>query len=77
MSARLGHQRGESRDEVLRLLVLCGVPYYAAEKRAEIQDKFLKPYVFWKGPEYFDAMYKRIAVNGDPQYPRNAGSALH
>jgi pimeloyl-ACP methyl ester carboxylesterase len=55
--------------ELVRRVILCGVPYYPADKRLEMQNQFLSPYAFFTDPSYVDRMYKRIVVEGDPDAP--------
>ncbi len=52
--------------DLVRRLILCGVPYYEASRRLEMQNRFLRPYAFWNDPDYVDEMYRRIVINGDP-----------
>ncbi len=55
--------------ELVRRVILCGVPYYPADKRLEMQNQFLSPYAFFTDPDYVDQMYKRIVVQGDTKIP--------
>ena len=55
--------------ELVRRVILCGVPYYPADKRLEMQNQFLSPYAFFTDPDYVDGMYKRIVVKGDADTP--------
>ena len=54
---------------LVRRVILCGVPYYPADMRMIMQNRFLSPYAFFTDPDYVDRMYKRIVVEGDPKTP--------
>ncbi|HRX89340.1 MAG TPA: alpha/beta hydrolase [Steroidobacteraceae bacterium] len=46
--------------ELFGRAILCGVPYYPAAKRQEMQNEFLRPYAFFTDPDYVRDMYKRM-----------------
>jgi pimeloyl-ACP methyl ester carboxylesterase len=54
---------------LVRRVILCGVPYYPADMRITMMNKFLSPYAFFTDPDYVDRMYKRIVVEGDAKTP--------
>ena len=45
---------------LFRRAILCGVPYYPAEQRQAMLERFLTPYDFFTDRDYVDAMYKNI-----------------
>ncbi len=67
--AFLATEVARQAPELVRRVILCGVPYYPAETRLEMQNQFLSPYAFFTDPNYVDRMYQRIVVDGDPDAP--------
>lgn len=57
---------------LVRRVILCGVPYYVADERLTMKNKFLSPYAFFTDPDYVDRMYKRIVIEGDSSTPPRA-----
>jgi len=65
----LATELARQAPDLVRRVILCGVPYYPAKDRMAMQNKFLSPYAFFTDPDYVDQMYKRIVVDGDPGTP--------
>jgi pimeloyl-ACP methyl ester carboxylesterase len=51
--------------DLVRRVILCGVPYYAAAERQRMKGQFLSPYAFLTDPDYVDSMYRRMVSDGD------------
>lgn len=52
-----------ARPELIRRMILVGIPYYPAEERAAMEKRFVTPYAFLTDPDYVPAMYNRMVLN--------------
>lgn len=52
-----------TRPELVRRMILVGIPYYPAEERAAMEKRFVTPYAFLTDPDYVPAMYSRMVLN--------------
>jgi pimeloyl-ACP methyl ester carboxylesterase len=52
-----------ARPELVRRMILVGIPYYPAEERPVMEKRFVTPYAFLTDPDYVPAMYNRMVLN--------------
>ncbi len=52
-----------ARPELVRRMIMVGIPYYPAEERAAMEKRFVTPYAFLTDPDYVPAMYNRMVSN--------------
>jgi pimeloyl-ACP methyl ester carboxylesterase len=53
-----------ARPELVNRMVLCGFPYYEADMRMKMEERFVTPYAFLTDPDYAPDMYDRMVLNG-------------
>ena len=54
-----------ARPDMVRRIILIGFPYYPAEERAAMEQRFVTPYAFFTDPDYVPAMYTRMVLDAD------------
>ncbi len=54
-----------ARPDIVRRIILIVFPYYAAEERAAMEQRFVTPYAFFTDPDYVPAMYTRLVLEAD------------
>lgn len=54
-----------ARPELVRKMILIGFPYYPADERAVMEQRFVTPYAFLTDPAYVPSMYKRMVLDAD------------
>lgn len=52
-----------ARPELVRRMILVGIPYYPVEERTVMEKRFVTPYAFLTDPDYVPAMYSRMVLN--------------
>lgn len=51
-----------ARPEIVRKLILVGIPYYPAAERPAMEKRFVTPYAFLTDPTYVPDMYNRMVL---------------
>jgi len=69
MGAYVATELARQAPELIRRIILCGVPYYTAHMRLSAQGAPKRSYDFFRDPEYVDRLYKRIVEAGDIRLP--------
>lgn len=54
-----------ARPDMIRRIILAGIPYYPADARAEMEQRFVTPYAFLTDPNYVPNMYKNMVLNSE------------
>lgn len=54
-----------ARPEMVRRVILVGIPYYPADERAAMEKRFVTPYAFLTDADYVPEMYKRMVLEAD------------
>jgi pimeloyl-ACP methyl ester carboxylesterase len=52
-----------ARPDLVRRIILVGIPYYPAVQRPVMEKRFVTPYAFLTDPTYVPDMYARIVLN--------------
>lgn len=52
-----------ARPEIIRRIILVGIPYYPAAERPVMEKQFVTPYAFLTDPDYVPDMYSRMVLN--------------